>query len=118
MAPMHAGVGAVAPPAPPERQKPAGAVSPPSTVPVQLLSRPSHTSVALVRVHAYSQPSVAMPFKSTKPAAQPRMRHTLVEQPVMALARGGHTVPHAPQLFGSRVRSKPSSTTPSQLSSA
>ena len=42
------------------------AVKPSSTVPSQLLSLPSHTSVAgVVGVHTYSQPLVGSPSRST-----------------------------------------------------
>src|SRR5688572_11391856 len=82
----------------------------------QSLSLPSQISMPL-GVQAYSQPSLAVMFWSTKPAWQTRMPHTPAVHLGTALAKL-HTVQLVPQWVGSFCLSKPSSVVPSQSSSS
>lgn len=93
-------------------------------IPSQLLSRPSQLSLGLaphapqlpITLSGCSQPSAAAPLQSPKPVLHAN-RQALIEHTRVALARVGHTVPHALQLFGSLVvlTSQPSALEPLQF---
>src|SRR5690349_13997883 len=89
-----------------------GGVSMLSTVPSQLSSRPLQISAPL-KLHAYSQPSDVMPFRFTKPALHDEMTQPPALHDDVACG-SVQTWPHMPQLRGSVIRLKPSSTVPLQ----